>query len=274
MHHSLSDHLQSGSRPKRERKNLMHRKIHGICAALLAFGAVLIGPASALAVTHLVDAGGNVKVGALIKGIGGGANSAHHFTFKGEGLEMTCNENYLTGSLHKAENPVELTITAGAFDSNLNASGTDCKSNLGATRVTLPQLEKTPAEHWCLVSSANDTFNFFGRSCTTEGNGKLTFILDNTPLGIQCAYVREAALTGTFKTGTLGAEQTTQLKVTGEPVINTELPSNSLCPATEKIVSMTFGLYTDTESTSSTLHEKTTNWDRAADTADPIWIEP
>jgi hypothetical protein len=252
----------------------MHRKILGICTAMLAFGILAIGPAAALAATHLDEPTGNVVVGAKIKAIGGGANSNHYSIFKGEGLEVTCNENYLTGTLHKTENPVEGTITAGAFDSNLNASGTDCKSNLGATRVTLPQLEKTPAEHWCLVSAANDTFNFFGRSCTSEGNGKLTFILDNTPLGIQCAYVREAAVAGTFKTGVLGAEQTTQLKVTGEPVFNTELPSNSLCPATGKISNMTFGLYTDTESTTSTAHEKTTNWDRAADTADPITIAP
>lgn len=238
----------------------MHKKILGICAALVALGALAIGPATAMAETHFTDTteGVNTTVGAgaKLKAIGTVA------VFKaGESLTVTCNENFLTGAVHRDEaGTVEASITNAQFDSNLTESPTDCSSSLGATRVTIPALEGGGT--WCLKNGVGDNGSVFGRACTAESVGVITFILDVTGV-TSCKYKREAAIAGTFSTPE--NHSASVLTVAGGQKFVLDEP-NIFCPKEGEITEMSFGIYTDTA-------EGTNNWDDAASTADPVWLE-
>ena len=244
----------------------MYRKILGICMALVALGALAIGPASASAKTHLTDTSGGVTtlVGTnnLVKAIG----TVGKFT--AGSLTVNCNENMITGTVdqnNSVTGEVKASITKAQFDSSLTTSETDCESSLGATRVKIPALESPTNGSWCLQNGAGDTGSVFGRACTTEGAGTITFILEVTGV-TSCYYTRSTPLAGTFDTP--GASKASMLTVTAGQTFTREAPSSTFfCPPEGSITEMTFGIYTDTAAGTGTKE-----WDDAASTADPIWF--
>ncbi len=241
----------------------MYRKILGICMALAALAVVL--PASASAITLTDTSAGvttSVGTGKLIEAVSEGNSE-----FVGGGVTVTCNENALTGEVvNHGPNVIEATITHGEFQSNLNASGTECKSGLGPTNVTLPLTNGTiePKVHWCIKTvEGKDTFEFFGKNCGAAGEGSLTFIFHFTTIfgTVTCGYVRNEKVVGTFTTETAGHNPST-LALTGEPKFTKHLGGGT-CPESGILKSLNFFLYTDTS---------TTGWDDAASTTDPVWI--
>jgi hypothetical protein len=231
----------------------MHKKILAICAALVAIGALAI-PAAASAAVTLREGGASLAAGAKITATQDTTDPIS--VFSASGLLVECNENWMTGVIHRNDGTnVEGTIESAKFQSNLNETGTACKSpQLGPTTVTIPILTNEPKTgegrgegHWCIKNIAGeDKFEVQGRACTSTGTQTLTFILESSIA--TCSYTRSTPVSGTFTT-TTGANATT-LSVTGEPEFSRE-SGGILCPAVGKITKMKFELFTDPDATHS-----------------------
>lgn len=236
----------------------MHRKILAICAALIALGVLAIAATGASAATTIQDTVGSetkplapTKVGPPHElGAKITAYSTGTSFLKGSGLTVECNENLLTGSIHKNDgNEVQATIEDAWFQSNLNASGTKCKSNVGEATITIPALTNGSAKtgHWCIRTVPNnDNWELWGNNCTTEvGTGELTFIVD-TPLG-ECKYKRTAAVKGTFTTP--ANHTTSELVMSNDAglagVKFTLEAGGFFCPVEGLLSEMKFDLFTD-----------------------------
>ncbi len=236
----------------------MHRKLLGICLALAVFAIV---PATASA-TFLTDTSGGVtklvEVGKKIKGISEGIS-----VFEASPLKVECNENYITGTVLKAGPTVEATIEDATFQSNLTNEPTKCKSSLGNATITIPALTNSGGTgHWCMKNAAGDNFTLFGRGCNEVGEGVLTFIIDAA--GIECKYIREKSVSGTFTTPANHTAST--LSVINEPIFTRHGGPELFCPKEGKIKEMKFNIYTDTATSA-----ETNVWDDLKSTEDPVW---
>jgi hypothetical protein len=246
----------------------MNKKILGICMALVAFGALAIGPTSASAFNlHLTDTNAEGKtvplaVGAKILAIG---ETNENSTFTAGESTVSCNENTLTGPVHSnttVGGNVRGEITFASFDSHLNPEGTECRSS-GGFSGTGPVLVTVSGLPWCIQALAEDKWTLSGGKCTEEPRKVLTFALNFTNIGLTCKYQRTAGVSGTFST-TGATHEAATLSVTGTPEFVEDEPK-FLCPDTGKITNMKFRLYTDTVATQTT-------YDDPASTADPVWL--
>lgn len=222
----------------------MHRKILGLCAALVALGALAIAPAMASASPVLTENGTAVSAGAGIT-----ATGEETSTFSSGFISVECNDFWMTGAVAKnTGSNIEGTIEKASFNW-LNGSTTeDCHSNVGATKVTIPGLtNEGGTEHWCIVSNSEMAANeaqVLPHSCGGSG-GAFTFILDvtNAPLlGPQtCKYTRSEPIKVTYNTNT--APVTTKLKENTSFTLETG--SSGSCSTTGSLTKMNFTLETD-----------------------------
>jgi len=256
----------------------MHRKILGICTALAALAALAVGASSASATTLRDTNAAKTETVTIAKGVKLKGISTGTSTFEGSGLKIECNENYITGEVHVNNGTqVMVTVTGAGFDSNLTTKATDCKTNLGENggTITIPELKDNGGtRHWCLENvEGTDEGRIRGRACTGVEPETFTFNLNvtNSSGGIlfTCPYDRETFIKGDFTTPK--EHQGSDLTVTESPEFKRE-GSNILCPASGKITKMEFGIFTDTDP-SSTLELKTTTWNDSASTGDPVWFE-
>jgi hypothetical protein len=241
----------------------MQRKILAICGALVALGVLAIAPAGASAATTIQDTSGGATV-SLAQGAKITAYSTKVSKLTGSGLTVECNENILTGSIHKNDgNEVQATIEDAWFQSNLNSSGTKCKSSVGEATITIPGLTNGSEKnrHWCIRTVPNtNEWELWGNNCTTEvGTGELTFIVD-TPLG-ECKFKRTLPVVGTFSTPT--NHTASELVMTGTPIFTLEA-GNFFCPKEGSLEEMKFDLFTD-PGTSSTYVDPTV-------APNPVWL--
>jgi hypothetical protein len=232
----------------------MQRKILGICAALVAFGAFAVLPAIGSAATLTeTTAGGAVDTVAAGKTIIGSSTGTS--LLKG-GLQAECNENILTGTIHRNANGiVEATIEDGWFQSNFIAgdASTPCRS-AGQKAVVKTNLTSNPVTagtgiHYCVKTIATtSTWEIVPRSCTVSTGGEFTFSI--TVGALTCGFTRTAAITGSFSTSSAHTA-VAELKMVGEPLFSTDkVPNHSgLCPATGSLANFNFDLYTDTDTT-------------------------
>ena len=253
----------------------MHRKILGLLTALVALGAFAAMPAIGSAATLTeTTAGGvvhKVPAGAGIIGEGTGATKLTSPGF--EALNIECNENVITGSVHRNSNSIiEGTITDAWFQGNYFAGDTHtpCRNNLGSkvfirTNLTndgttverqVTHKEGNPPidlrTHWCVEGNAvNDNFNVNPRNCTGV-NTAFRFSV-HLP-GLVCGFKRTTAIPGTFNTSnthTNVAELTTAEEI--EFVTDSTIKEHSgFCPAVGKLDNFSFPLYTDTNTTPTT----------------------
>jgi hypothetical protein len=252
----------------------MHRKILGICAALVALGALAIAPSMASAAATLQDTSGGVTTkvtGRVVADTDPGTVAL----FEGAFGKTECNENMFTAETIKNEPNGEFrgTITAAYFQSDLNASGTDCRSSLGELIVTIPSLTNFGGtKHWCIrtfPNSVNDEWELWGDGCGTEpGSGELTFVLDFTS-GMTCSYKRAGGVKGKYTT-TAATHGPATLTLEGEPEFKTDTSSSIFCPASGKLKVFKFNLYTDT----STEPNGWTVPFATGETADPVFVNP
>jgi hypothetical protein len=255
-------------------EHLMNRKNLVICAALVALGALAIAPSMASAAATLQDTSGGlttkVAVGSkVILDTDPGTVALTEGAFG----KFECNENVLTAEVVKNEpnGEARLTITAGYFQSDLNASGTDCKSTLGEVVITTPALTNFGGtNHWCIRTiPGKDEWELWGNGCTTEpGSGELTFVDDFTS-GMTCSYKRAGAIKGSYTT-TAGTHGPATFTLEGEPEFKTDTSSSIFCPASWKWKVVKFNLYTDT----STEPNGWTIPFTTGETADPVFVNP
>jgi hypothetical protein len=215
----------------------MHKKILGICAALIAVGALMI-PASASASVTLTEhtSGGvvdSIPVGTKVTATQDATEPIAKFV--AGSLSIECNENKLTGEVVKNNSiNVEATIITHTFEGNQTTSGTDCKSSIGNATIDVT------AGHWCVRTVTNeDNFEVEGKGCGVVGNEVFEFKI-TTGAGA-CTYSRtNLPINGIFSTTTTPAT----LEVTGEPeFVKT---AGVLCPVGPgKITVMKFQLFTD-----------------------------
>lgn len=233
----------------------MQRKILAICAALVAVGALAIAPAMASAAATLQDTSGGVRtklpVGAKITGYSTGISK-----LTGSGLTVECNENILTGTVHKNDGEeAQVTIEDAWFQSSLTTEGTHCKSNLGNATITIPALTNFGGKgHWCIRNiPGKDEWELWGNNCTTGTNtGSLTFVVH---IGSLSCYYRRAPETAPVK-GTLttdnGEHKAAVLTMSNDAgdtgiTFTKEEPSGFLCPHTGLLSNLVFDLFTDPE---------------------------
>jgi len=244
----------------------MQRKMTGLFAALVAFGALALVPAMSSAhglldtsegVTKTVEVGKKIvaynEAATAVRFVGGGG-----FTFE-------CSEVTLTGAVaanpHTAAGAVQWTIE-DAFVRG-SAAETKCNSSLGATQITIPALTSGGGtSHWCIKTiPGTDEFEFEPHNCGGVG-GEFTFLFH--PPGFTCGYTRAANLRGTFTTTNANHEAAT-LRLNA----NQQLAKHSggiICPVTTVLSEFNFELFTDTAvATPGT-------WRDATNVADPVWI--
>jgi hypothetical protein len=213
----------------------MYRKILGICTALIAFGAFAILPAMASASPVLTEKG---TVGGLPTGTKITATNTGDAIFQAGSLSVKCNENWLTGTVVKNNgSEIEGTIENAKFQASYKTE-TRCDGGelLGATRVKTTLTNEGGKTHWCIKSTKTaDQWELLGAGCGSAG--ELTFILEGN---ITCSYKRSGSVGGTFTTN----EEPAKLTVTGEPEFVKD-EGSFLCPASGKITTMVFDLYTD-----------------------------
>ena len=238
----------------------MHRKILGICAALVALGAFAIAPSMASAITLQDTEGGlttKVEVGKKVVALTDPGTIAKFSA----GINVECNENILTGSVHKNDGiESQITIEAAWFQSNLADAPnekTECWApSTGQTvTVTIPDLTNSGGKlHWCIRSIPNkDEWEVWGNNCTTDPTtGKFTFILDFTG-GITCSYERTTPIKGTFTT--VKEHQSMTLSHPGAE-FKTDTSSSIFCPASGTLSEFKFNVYTDTEGAIGNVHSK------------------
>jgi hypothetical protein len=234
----------------------MNRKIPAMCAALVALGALMIAPAMASAAHTLQDTVGTetvkVELGKKIV-----AESEETSEFVSPLLTVRCNENIITGSVHKNDGAeIQGTIEDAWFQSNLNPEGTACRSTAGAVVTVTVQLtnELAKTHHWCIRTvPKTDKWQIWGNNCTTDPvkePGTFTFALHTG--GITCYFIRTELIEGTFTT--VNAEhKATTLTMSGEPKFVTEAGTShsSFCPSSGTLKNFKFNVYTDGEATSN-----------------------
>ena len=229
----------------------MYGKVTAICAALVAVAALMIAPSAVTAAATLQDTSGGVTT-KLEPGVKFTGYSLGTYVVKGAGLTMECNENIITGSVHKNDGTeFQLTVEDAWFQSNLNASGTKCKSNLGEIMITIPKLTNgtLATSHWCIRNAPNtDNFELWGNNCTTEvGTGEFTTILD-TPAG-ECKYKRTTAIKGTFTTETNGKHEAALFTMSNDAGLEgikfTRHEGAFICPVETLFSGLKFQLFTD-----------------------------
>jgi hypothetical protein len=228
----------------------MHKKILGICAALVALAAFAIAPAMAAASPHLTEGGTPVAVGSKITATG--LNSSE---FSSGFINVSCNDYWMTAEVKK-NNGTEIqgTIESASFNSK-NASGTteDCSSNIGATKVTIPGLtNEGGTQHWCIEATSETPGEgaVQPHSCGGTG-GSFTFVLDVTNFfgsHVICRYTRSTNIPITY---TLGSDV---VSLKGEPEFSREEVSGGACSATGKLKNMSFTLETDNPFTAITIN--------------------
>lgn len=249
----------------------MHRKILGICAALVALGAFAVVPslASAANVT-LEQTEGGVTV-PVTKPIVADTDPGTTALFEGSFGKTECNENVMTGSIAK-NNGTEVrgTIERAWFQSNLTTSATKCASTLGAVTVTIPALTNEGGKgHWCIRTvPGEDRWELWGNGCETEPGGELTFVLDFASM--TCSYKRSGSVTGEYTT-TASTHEAATLELKDEPEFVTDTSSSIFCPANGKLKVFKFKLYTDADATgvNGDFHEF-----GAQPTANPVFFNP
>lgn len=250
----------------------MHRKILGLCAALAAFGAFAVMPAIGSAATLTDTVGGvttKVPVGAKIIAEGTGTTLLESSV---EALNIECNENVLTGEVHRNSNGIiEGTITDAWFQGNYFAGDADtsCKNKLGSkvfirTNLTTAPLTGETArtvsdkegtdlrQHWCIEGNAeNDNFNASPRNCT---GANTAFRFSTHIAGLICGFKRTTAIPGTFNTSnthTNVAELTANANQVFE-TDNTITSHSGFCPAKGTLNNFVFAMYTDKNTTPTT----------------------
>jgi hypothetical protein len=239
----------------------MHKKILGICAALVAFAAFAVVPTMASASPILTDTVGTETKAVAPPAKIVGYNDEESIFEASNGTKVTCTNNELTGSVHKnKENEILATIEKGSFKGT--GAGEDCTSGLGDVKVTTFLTNETGGtKHWCLESEAGDKFKVKGGACTAAAE-LVTFSFDFTEIPLigklTCPYVQKAAvpLTGTFTTPATHTASTLSL-TSGE--FEREAGSNAACPASGKLTKMKFNIFTDIGTESQ-------------NTAAPVWV--
>jgi hypothetical protein len=197
----------------------MHKKILGICVALVALGA-MIAPAMASASPVLTENGTAVATGVNINATLEEGTTSKLTIVKG-GEAVVCTKSTLTGKLTKNSGThIEGDITVASFKGS--AAEEKCTTNfIGNTAVDV----NNPS--YCITAGgelAKDTFQILPHLCGGTG-GTFTFTLTGA-LGT-CKYERSTAISGTFTTG--GTQAT--LTVTGEPEFKGEATNTFPCPA-------------------------------------------
>jgi hypothetical protein len=177
------------------------------------------------------------------------------------GLSASCNENILTGTVHRnAYGIVEFTIEDGWFQSNLVAGDASTPCITGSvnaiikTNLTSPSNHVGTATHWCVKTLAGtDSFEFELRNCTAVSGGEFTYSIAVGAL--TCGFKRSANVPGTFSTSPSHAS-VAELIVTGEPTFITDAVTghSGLCPASVTLANFRFNLYTDTDVTPNGPH--------------------
>jgi hypothetical protein len=242
----------------------MQRKMMGLFAALVAFGAFALVPAISSAHGLLDTSGGattTVEVGKRIVGYNETGTST---IFTGPGLTIECSETTLTGIVtanpHTLGGAVQGTIEHAYFRGS--EAETKCKSSLGAATITVPALTQAGGtSHWCIKTTPEtDKFVVEPHNCGGAG-GEFTFLIHAG--GITCGFTRAANLTGTFTTPGEHKAATWTLDENQEL---TKHVGGFLCPASGKLSEFKFEMYTDTTVATPGI------WDDPINTADPIWI--
>ena len=250
----------------------MHRKILALCAALVALGALAVAPSIASAAVTLQEtvAGETAKV-AVGKKIITTTDPGSVATFSGGFGAIECNENIMTGTVTQ-NNGTEVrgTIEGAWFQSNLNETGTKCKSPFGAVTVTVPALTNMGGKsHWCIRTvPTKDEWELWGNNCGTEpGTGELTFVLDFSSM--TWSYKKTGSVKGTFTTVGSTHEAAT-LSHEGSEFVTEQTSSSFLCPANGVLKNFKFNMYTDTDAALTSGDEKAF----PGNIEDPVFFNP
>ncbi len=233
----------------------MHKKILGICAALVALAAFAIAPAMAAASPLLKEGAETVKTGSKIT-----ATGLNNSEFTSGFINVSCNDYWMTGEVIKNQTGlVQGTIEKASFN-NWNATKTateDCSSSIGATKVTIPGItNEGGTQHWCLEALGEEVIGTTGggtvqpHSCGGTG-GSFTFVLDVTNFfgsHVICRYTRSTNIPIDYVVGS----DVVSLK--GEVEFNLEATSSSSCSSTGKLKNMSFTLETDNPFTPITIN--------------------
>jgi len=246
----------------------MQRKMKGLFATLIAFGALALVPAIGSAHGILDTSGGNTTTVGVGERIVGYNDLESTVKFNAGGLVVECDETTLTGKVHAnphtTNGAVQGTIEHAYFRGS-DGPETKCASTLGTATITIPDLTQAggtgDASHWCIrTAPESDTFEVEGRGCTTTGTRTFTFLLHAG--GTTCGYTRTNNLVGHFDT--VNHEATTWSLDANQGL--TKHVGGILCPASGTLVEFDFEMFTDTDpSTPGT-------WRHAGSVADPIWI--
>ena len=238
----------------------MQRKMVGLFAALVAFGAFALVPAMSSA-HGLTDTSGGLTTKLAVGSKIVAYNEAGTETeFTGSGLTVKCSQATMTGTVHANPHTVGGAVL-GTIErvSFLGTGGGDCTSNLGATKVTIPSLTQSGGtKHWCVKTTPEtDNFAVEPHSCTAAGE-EFQFTLEIGSL--TCKYKKATNITGTFSTTAATHTAATLTMTNGQEFFLEE--GGFLCPATGKLNNFKFELFTDTVE----------GYRPAANTADPVWI--
>jgi hypothetical protein len=158
----------------------MHKKLIMVCMAIAAFAAFVVAPAAS-ASPVLTDVGKAFATGASIEGKNTGI-----IKFTG-GFDVECATGILRGTVtSNTGTKIKGTIPVGGVDLTGTASGFDCTSFFGATKVSVT------SEICFETVTGNDTIVFTG--CASN----VVFDLEVTGLG-NCKY-ETTSITGTYVT--------------------------------------------------------------------------
>jgi hypothetical protein len=251
----------------------MQRKMMGLFAALVAFGAFALVPAMSSAHGLQDTVNGLTTNVALNSKIVAYNETGTETEFTGSGLTVKCSEVTMTGTVfanpHTATGAVQGTIEHVFFrgtteDPGSSEPNTQCSSSLGgAATITVPGLTQSGGTgHWCLKTvPGTDNFNVEPRNCGGAG-GEFTFIIHTN--GLECKYKRTANIGGTFTT-TKETHTAATLTMTNGQEFTLEA-GGFLCPAIGKLNNFKFETFTDTSATTAP------DYHNAASIADPVWI--
>jgi hypothetical protein len=204
-----------------------------LCATLGA--AFAIFPVGASASPALTEEGKLLETGKLLQATGGQTS-----LFNSAFITVTCNKFSMTGSVtENTGSSTKGTITKASFE---NSTETDCSSNVGASRVTIPGLESGSSD-WCIaVNSAlgANKGQVEPHSCGSTG-GQFTFVINNTPGAFFCRYRRTSNVNVTFNTNVTPVT----VSFAEEPLYELEPTSSTLCSPAGTLSKLSFTLETD-----------------------------
>jgi hypothetical protein len=244
----------------------MQRKMTGLFAALVAFGAFALVPAISSAHGLTDTSGGLTTKVAVGSKIAAYNESGSSVKFNASGLVIECQETTLLGTVNANPHTVGGAVLGTIEDAFFRGTEaeTHCKSTLGRATITIPALTQAGGtSHWCIKSTPEtDKFVVEPHNCGGAG-GEFTFLLHAG--GTTCGYTRTANLTGTFTT-TAATHAAATLSLDKEQAL-TKHVGGFLCPASGKLEEFNFEMFTDTAKTTPG------TWRDAKNTADPIWIQ-